>query len=440
MFRLLTVLLLVVPAPAKQYAIVALEARGSERYAPRQVIAATGLKVDISRPVELDAVRAAAQRLVSSGAFSDVGYRHEAVPGGMKVSFTVTDKAADQFLPLTFENVVWFDDASLREQIALRVPLFRNDVPLDGSLENEIAEAIQGALADKQVNAHVSSTLSCAPGQESCIRQFAVDNLDIQPTEIAIEGAPAEIAREVAGQARTSIIGKAYRASSTGRGLQRLIRAACLRRGMLKPRLGDIKPEVLGQDAGRVRIALRTSLVAGPSYKFEGQAWTGNSALPSAQLQKLLHLYQHLPVDGAKLEQDLEQVRAVYAMHGYMNARIHAVPDLNDSDGTVRYTFEVNEGALFRMGTFELSGFPSKLVEEITALWKLREGDPFNRVYAKQFFAEPRVRELFSGRQFVVEQSEGTTPERIDVTIALCHPAGCKPSPDAIYVTADPDN
>jgi outer membrane protein assembly factor BamA len=154
----------------------------------------------------------------------------------------------------------------------------------------------------------------------------------------------------------------------------------------------------------------------------------------------MVHLYQHLPVDGAKLDADLQQVRAQFALRGYMQARITAQPQFDEQQGTVQYTFAVKEGPLYKMGKLDLSGFPDKLADEVTTLWKLREGDPFDRSYVVRFFADPKIAQLFSGRKFVVEQSEGDTPQIVDISINLCDPAGCKPSPNAVFISAQPES
>lgn len=440
MRSLLSVFVLALSAVAQQYPIVALQAGGSERYKPAEIIAATGLKVDIGKPVPLAAVRAAAQKLVDSGVFSDVSYRHSAATGGMSVQFTVKDKAADQFLPAVFENIVWLPDAELREQIARRLPLFRGDVPLNGRLEDSVAEEITAILKVRNIDAHVGSIQSCDIGAQHCTREFSVDNIQIETAKLNLAGAPDEIAAEVQQTAAKSVLGKPYQSSRTDAEVTRMIRAACLRRGLLKPQVSDITAAPSDAPSGGVGVTVNASVVPGPAYRFEGQTWTGSTAIESAKLEKMVHLYQHLPVDGAKLDADLQQVRAQFALRGYMQAHITAQPQFDDQQGTVQYAFTVQEGPLYKMGKLDLSGFPDKFMNEVSTLWKLREGDPFDRSYVVRFFANPRIMQMFSGKQFVVEQSEGDTPQIVDISINLCDPAGCKPSPSSIFVSAQPED
>ena len=438
MIRILTsILLLATAAFAQSHPIVSIEASGSQRYKPAEIVAAAGLKPDIGKPIALSAVRDAAQKLVDSGVFSDLSYRHAAVTGGMDVQFVVKDKPANQFLPAVFENIVWLNDADLREELHKRVPLFHGDIPLDGRLGDELAEAIATILKARSIDAHVTSAQSCVSGEQSCTRNFTVDNIQIETAELNVNGAPPEIAAEIQAVSKKSLIGKPYLRSQTNKEFIRLIRAACLRRGLLKPQITDVTAAPSQHSGDGVGVLLAASVVPGAAYRFEGQQWTGNTAIDSATLVKMVHLYQHLPVDGAKLENDLEQVRGQFALRGYMQAHITAEPAFDDRQGTVQYNFVVKQGPLFKMGKLDVSGFPDKVVQEVTTFWKLREGDPFDRSYVGRFFDEPRIKEMFGGKQFVVEQSEGETEHVVDVSIILCHPSGCQPSPNALFVSGE---
>lgn len=440
MRRLLVAFALTLSAAAQQYPIVALQASGSERYKPAEIVAATGLKVDIGKPVPLTAVRAAAQKLVDSGVFSDVSYRHSAATGGMSVQFTVKDKATDQFLPTTFENIIWIPDPDLREELTKRLPLFHGDVPLNGRLEDQLAEELAAILKQRDIDAHITSIQSCGVGAQHCTREFSIDNIQIDTARLNLAGAPAEITAEVQQAASKSVIGKPYSRSRTDAEVARIIRAACLRRGLLKPQVSDISVTPADAQSGGIGVAVSASVVSGPAYRYEGQTWTGNTAIETAKLEKMVHLYEHLPVDGAKLEADLQRVRAELAFRGYMEARVAAQPQFDDAQGTVRYMFAITQGPLYKMGKLDLSGFPDKFVTEVSTLWKLREGDPFDRSYVVRFFANQRIMQLFEGKQFVVEQSEGDTPQIVDISINLCDPAGCKPSPSSIFVSAQPED
>jgi outer membrane protein assembly factor BamA len=418
---------------AQQYPIVEITASGSERYKPAEIIAYAGLKKNRTRLVPITDVQAAAQKLVASGVFSDVVYRHSSIAGGMRVSFTVKDHPPDQFLPPSFENIVWFSPEELSAEIKRHLPLYRDDVPISGVLGDEIAEVVAKMLANKDINAHIARATNCNFGLKRCQMDFVIDNRVIKTKQLDVSGVPADVVEDVRKAASISLVGQNYLRSVADPEFTRLIRLACLRRGLLKPQISPVSTQARDASNGSIEVALSATVAPGPSYKFEGSSWSGNQAFPTVRLERSIHLYQHLPVDGAKLESDLTKLRTEYAMAGYMYAQVEAQPHFDDAAGTVQYDFIVKEGPLFKMGKFDLAGFPDKLSAEVRTLWRLREGDPFDRTYIPRFFNERLIRQIFGGQKFVVEQSEGEQPNFLDVTVILCHPDGCTPSPDVLY-------
>ena len=436
LYRLLLPALLVATAFAQQYPIIALSASGSERYEPAEIIAYTGLKRDISKPVPLTRVQEAAQKLANSGVFSDIAFQHTTGAGGMRITFTVKDQPADQFLPPRFENIVWFTPEALHAEIKKRVPLYHNELPLRGSLIDEVATAIKEALEEKGVRAHVAANQQCVLGEEHCGFRYVIDNLQVTTRSIALNGVGEEIAAEVRRGAK-QILDRPYESSFTDATLTKLVRAACMARGLLRPQVSAVSTKVTGQEGANVAVEVAADVVPGNTYKFEGQTWTGSTALETPVLERSVHLYEHLPVDGAKLERDILSLQAELMRMGYMHARIKTQPEYDDAAGTVKYTFVVQEGALYTMGEFDVAGFPDKVADEARALWKLRQGEPFDRGYITQFFGNRMVKQLLAGQSFVVEQGEGEQPNSIDVTVVTCAPGGCKPSSDVLYMSND---
>ena len=84
------------------------------------------------------------------------------------------------------------------------------------------------------------------------------------------------------------------------------------------------------------------------------------------------------------------------------------------------------------MGKFNVDGLSSGPAERVRQLWKLREGEPFNREYLKEFFNAFRTP---TDTGYVIEQSEGEAQNSVDVTIIFCNPrTPCQPSgPNALY-------
>jgi outer membrane protein assembly factor BamA len=332
---------------------------------------------------------------------------------------------------------VWFTPDELNAEIKKNISIYRGDLPLQGHLPDEVAEVISKALARKNVDAHVTASQFCRMEMNKCGFRFLVDNLHVTTAQVEVAGIAPEITQEVQARAQKELGNQPYESSITDSAFTGIVRASLLKRGMLKPQISPVTTKVLSQGGSRVNVALAASVVPGNAYKFEGQTWSGNEAFPSTKLERSVHLYLHLPVNGAMLEEDLKRVQADYSLAGFMHARIKTQPEFNEEAGTVKYQFIVQEGPQYKMGKFEVTGFPDNIAGEVQDLWRMREGDPFDRNYIRKFFGQRHIIELLGGQRFVVEQSEGERPNSLDVTVVVCQEEGCKPSPDVLYVSRD---
>ena len=83
-------------------------------------------------PVKEDDFKKAARRLGDMGVFTDIGYSFSYSSAGTKVEFQVTD--VDKFVPVRFEDFVWFPEQELRSRIKEHAPLFDGEVPLSGRM------------------------------------------------------------------------------------------------------------------------------------------------------------------------------------------------------------------------------------------------------------------------------------------------------------------
>jgi len=73
---------------------------GSTRISESDIVKATGLKAESN--ISPDDLKQAAARLTDSGVFAQVNYQFD----GRTAAYTVKD--ADEFVPVVFENFVWF--------------------------------------------------------------------------------------------------------------------------------------------------------------------------------------------------------------------------------------------------------------------------------------------------------------------------------------------
>ena len=435
---LVLIYLLLLPSSAlfaQAYPIVEIRVTGSEVYEPPEVIAYTGLKVDRKAEVPLDQIQAAAQKLAQSGVFQTVDYKHLKTQGGMLVQFTLTDHPQDQFVKAQFQNLVWIAPEELKTELEKRLPLYNGEVPLTGTLADEVGREVETLLAAKGVTAHVAHEFTPRTPESAPVAKYSVEDVNIVVASVEAPGTSPELLPEAQAAAKPLVNGT-YQLDVARRIAQTMIRDVFLKNGFLQVKVGEPAPRILENTPGETRIALVLPVTQGEIYNFSGSLkWSGNSALPPAQLQHLVHLYPGISVDGWLLNHEVQDIRVEYARRGFLHMTMNAKPAYDEARHLVSYDMQINEGPLFTMGTFEVATRDERLAEKLRALWQLREGEPFDYEYYRGFYRKlgGLMAESTNERQYVLEQSEGEKPNTVDVTVVECRPGACHLNAPQLY-------
>jgi len=139
--------------PPSAYKLVSIKVTGTKRYKPEDVIRATGLQ--LGQVVHKEDLEDVVRLLGESGAFTDIFYSLEFDPDGTKLELTVRNSKT--FVPVNFDNLVWFSNQELFNKLHASVPLFDGEVPITGQMVNQISDALQALLDEKKVMGQVDA-------------------------------------------------------------------------------------------------------------------------------------------------------------------------------------------------------------------------------------------------------------------------------------------
>jgi len=433
LLRLLFIFLICVDAYAQQHPIADLRATGSQRYSAEDIIRAAGLE-KTKNPVALNAVKEAAERLVASGAFREVGYRHTAVLGGMRVEFQVAD--ADSFVPASFENIVWLPPAELQAEVRKRVPLFQGTLPgkTESNLPDLVATAVQAILAERGVKTRVSVTPKTDADAVTAFL-FRADDVTVRIGRFDFTGASPALGQALEIASRESV-GKAYDRTSLAAFIQHSLLPVYRSRGYLRAAFGEPDVKVLTQEGNEATLNVSLPVTEGAAYRFDSLTWSGNQVLSTDVLNAYINLQPGQPMNAVQLEQDLGKLRADYGQKGYMNIRVEPQPRFDEANARVRYEIAVSEGELFNMGKLDISGLTRLSADLVRQRWRLREGEPFDPGYVQRYFAENPLPE---GVTCAFERSAGEAPNTIDLTLIFCR-EGKKCTPATMDLIELPNN
>jgi outer membrane protein assembly factor BamA len=190
-----------------------------------------------------------------------------------------------------------------------------------------------------------------------------------------------------------------------------------LERGHLKASFGAAQPKVVKTSDDETVVDITVPIQPGLQYKLNQIDWSGNSAFPTDQLQGFIHLKPGEVANAVLLDKDLTDVRRLYGTKGYMAPTITPKPKMQDADSSVRYTVEVQEGDIFRMGEIEIRGVDEKTRQKLLFNWRLKEGDTYDSGYIERFLAST-FKELPPGIKWTVVPHEAVNDDRtVDVTL-----------------------
>jgi len=400
--------------------LISLKVTGTKRYTDKEVLAACGLQIGQSA-ADGD-FKEAVQRIGSSGFFSDVSYSYSSSGTGVRLELRLADVDSANLVPAQFENFVWFTDAELQSALRARVPLFKQLLPLTGSLSDQVTEALQSILSEKHLPGHVDVTPhQDVPGGLLSSFVYRVEELTIRIHAIEFPGASAEHAALLATAARR-LVGAEYGRTALVETAKYDLLPVYQQRGYLKAAFGIPEARVIAQPAAEpdasnladIQVDAVIPVTPGKVYVSSGVDWKGTSAIHTDEVSARLHLAPGQPADAVRLVRDIEDVTKLYRSRGYMMVKVKTDAQFDDVKSAVHYDIDVVEGDQYKMGELDILGLDTQAQARLQAAWTLAAGQPYNADYPKKFLAQ--THELVPrGVQWSVNVRE--TPDARDKTV-----------------------
>jgi outer membrane protein insertion porin family len=371
--------------------LIEVKVKGTTRYTQEDVVAASALRIGVA--ASEDDFRKAAKELTDSGAFSDVAYSYSYSSAGTKLDLKLTD--SPQFLPVRFDDFVWFTDDELRRKAHERVPLFKGELPTSGRLPEQVSDVLQALLVESNVPGHVDYLRNTGSDGKIESINYSVSDLLIRVRKVEFTGAgPSELPLLEAAARR--LPDPEYSRNRINSFAEHQLLPVYHARGYLKASFSQPQPKVVRQGGGDPSDDSRNVTVVdvtlgvdpGPQYKLLGIEWSGNREFPTEKLQGFIHTHPGEPANAVELAADVEEVRSLYGSHGYLNAAIKLEPQLDDAAATVIYHLVVGEDYVYHMGELEFRGIDNILAAKLRTVWKLRPGGLYDSSYLRQFLTE----------------------------------------------------
>jgi outer membrane protein assembly factor BamA len=399
--------------PPSAFKLISVKTTGTKRYKSEEVIAATGLQ--LGQTVGEDDFKKAARLLGDTGAFSDVSYKFKYSDEGTKLELQVHD--VEHFVPVRFDNLVWFTDQELLDQLHAQVPLFQGQLPISGDLAEQVSNALQGLLIAHHVQGRADYLRAAHDDGPIEAFVFTVTGPQIHIRNIAFAGAGASELPLLETAAKKLQGADFLRSFLRVQGDKNFL-PVYLGRGYLKATFGDAQANVVQDSPHETAVDVTFPVDPGRQYKLTALDLAGNKSFPTDTLRPMIHAQLNQPANAVQLESDIEAMKKLYGTRGYMAASIRADREMDDATSTVKYVLQIHEGDLYAMGDLEIRGLDSLSTARLQGAWKLQGGDPYDASYAQRFVDQAdKVIPLTGDWDASVHDSLNQADKTVDVTL-----------------------
>jgi outer membrane protein insertion porin family len=379
-------------SPSASARLVSVAATGSVRFHSDQIAQATGLKPGDT--VTREDLQKGADRLVALGTFATVHYRFSTIETGVKVEYQLTDAPA---VPVAFDNFPWLTDDELVTELKSTVFLFDGTAPEHGGILDEISSSLDKLLERHGVFANVKYEVATSPVDNRDVVQFTVEGAGLNVKSLDFPDALAKSDRGIHEQL-SELVDKPFSRSAVEMFEAEQIRPVYLSHGFLRVQfaLPIARLEGTSNRDGPNPVDVLAPIYPGIAYAWGGVAWSGDSAIAAADLDKLVLFRPGELADGMMIQGVWEKVRAAYARQGYLDATVEPTAQFDDTAKRANYSCVIEAGTQYHMGKLILSGLSLEGERRIRTTWRMSAGAVFNEI-AYQDFLVNGVKAAFMG-------------------------------------------
>ena len=356
-------------APLREVRVV-----GQKHLSEAQLVALTGLVAgsQVGRPD----LQAGADNLAKTGLFDKVSYNFE-TRTGVIVTYHVEESPR---IPAYFDNIPWFADSELSDAIRKKLPYFDGTLPQAGGAVEQAAEAIKELIASHGVEVTLEHQVTGSPTGDGTVQLFKVEGPALRIEKLEFSDTSL-LASKAVQQHLAEIVGKSYSRMAIDLFLTEAIRPVYLRKGCLHPKLGPPEIRLTGNPNQKLpeQIPVFVPSDPGPVYHWKEVRWAGNATVSEFTLNGAVGLKPGDVADGMQIEAGWDRVREEFGHHGYLDAKVDAVPSFDESGRTVSYSVTIHEGPQYRFAKMVLTGISPAAEKKLLAAWPIPPGEIFDK-------------------------------------------------------------
>jgi outer membrane protein insertion porin family len=357
--------------------IAGIKVTGAQKFPADQIIAASGLKPgDV---VTAQQIQDATNRLAALGIFSAVNFRYTAKGDAINLEFQVREAPT---YPIVFDNFPWFTSAEIGEAIRNQVGLFTSEAPGDGTMIDQMTAVIENLLAAQNIKGSVTHQLLAAAAGDGMVMQFRVDGVQLRVQSVQFGDSVATNSERLKDRV-SDIKGQPYSLFAVEVFENEHVRPLYASKGFLRAQIGPPQAHLIPDmnDPKQTAVELSIPINPGAVYTWKGVSWQGNLAVQTPSLDAVVELKPGDIADGMKIESLWQKIESYYGQHGYLDMKLNAGPQFDDTARQISYRVNISEGSQYRMGDMVITGLSLDAEKRLRQAWQIAPGQIFDDGY-----------------------------------------------------------
>jgi len=367
------------PAPTSRIASVSITGLRTLPPEPFLLVAALPRGASASK----DDLQAASDRLLQTGLFTRITYEYRTFADGLVVTFHAEESPR---VPVLFDNMPTLDDSEITAALRADLPYFDGTAPESGAVLDAIANSLRQFLQSRKINAAVEHQLVPNPLADGALQQFRALGDDSRIASVDFSDALPSSSPTLAADLSV-LLGKPFSRLAIQIFLAEKVRPLYLQHGFLRVQFATPQIRLAGPPAKNLPDALPVFIPVTPglAYRWQPPEWSGNAAIPSAQLNELLRITPGAIADGQAIDLAWERVLEEYGRHGFVNAKLNPQPHFDDANSSVSFRAAITEENQYRHGDLLLTGLSLAGEAKVRAAFPIPPGEIFDKSRYQDF-------------------------------------------------------
>ncbi len=318
--------------------------------APSTVDTAEALRIaalPANSPLTKQQIETALQRLADTGLFADVGY----TVNSDALVIKLTPSASSQLQPAHFANFVWWQPADLESLLEAAVPGYHGQLPLAGTLTDQVKAALVSLLhtkgVDATVDAHENGFAADSVTLSIVSPSIVIGDLQLQ------NSLPALLPQLKTLQHRLQ--GQDFDVAETSRAVQESVNDLYRNAGYLDVNTSAPTHSAPRKDLLTYAVDLTSTVTPGDVYHVSSLQLHAQPPVSEADLAKAANIKPGDIASPAAQRLATSEMKLAYANQGYFDAKVLFTVHQNSTSHTIDYTCDFVPGDVYHFASIDTS-------------------------------------------------------------------------------------